>query len=182
MIVQLVHDLSNFRLADELVKMVSGMSDLMVLIVVLVHNLVVVLIDDVNFDLVVVKIAVVMFEGMDCIKQFLVITIECIGVHLQVVLVFEGYIACKLVAVVLRLVDEHHFLEYLPLQSNLQLVVLVVVDQIVGEYKSSFVVEVTKNNPKLDEGFLDVVRDDDDVVVVVVEIISVVVDAEVVAI
>lgn len=43
---------------------------------------------------------------------------------------------------------------------------------------------VTKNNPKLDEGFLDVVRDDDDVgvVVVVVEIICVVVGAEVVAI
>lgn len=129
MLEQLVHDLSSFRLADELVKMVSGMS----VIEVLVHNLAVVLIDDVNFELVVVRIAVAMFEGMDCIKQFLVITIECIGVHLQVVLVFEEYIACKLVVVVLRLADEHHFLEYLPLQSNLQLVVLVVVGLIVDD-------------------------------------------------
>lgn len=45
--------------------------------------------------------------------------------------------------------------------------------------------EVTKNNPKLGEDFLDVVIEDDDdvgVVVVGVEIIFVVVDAEVVAI
>lgn len=121
---QLVHDLSNFRLADGLVKMVSGMSELMALIavlgyrlvvvcVVLGHSLVVVFVDDVYFDPVVVRIAVVMFEGMDCIKQFLVITIECIGVHLQIVLVFEGNIAYKLVVVVLRLVVEHHFLGYL---------------------------------------------------------------------
>lgn len=81
-LVQLVHDLNNFRLVDELGRRVFGMSDLLALIVVLVHNLVVALVvDDGDFVLVVVKIVVVMFEGKDCIKQFLVIAIEYIVVH-----------------------------------------------------------------------------------------------------
>lgn len=133
MLVLLVHDSNNFQLADGLVKMVSGMSDLVQLLVVPVHNLVVVLVDDVNFVPVVVGIAVVMFEGKDCIKQFLVITPECIEVHWRADLVFEGYTAYKLVVEEIRLVDEHHFLEYLQQRNSLQLEVLVVVVLIVGE-------------------------------------------------
>lgn len=98
---------------------------------------------------------------------------------------FEGCIACKLVVEVTRLVAEHHSLEYLQQHNILQLVPVAVV-LIVGECISNFVVEVTKNNLKLDEDFWDVVVVDGDdvvaVVVVVVGTIFVVVYAEVVAI
>lgn len=103
------------------------MSGILQVMVVWVHNLTVVRIDDGDVVLAVAKIVVVMFGDMGCIIQFLALAIEHIGVHLPAGLEFEEYTACKSVVEVIHLVVEHHCLECSQQHNILQVVVGVVV-------------------------------------------------------